>query len=49
MGSWWNTRLVKVLAGELGDSDGANGFKGIVYPKLKILSLITHPHVVTNP
>ncbi len=23
--------------------------KGIVHPKLKILSLITHPHVVPNP
>ncbi len=25
------------------------GFKGIVHPKMKILSLITHPHVVPNP
>ncbi len=24
-------------------------FKGIVHPKMKILSLITHPHVVPNP
>ncbi len=23
--------------------------KGIVHPKMKILSLITHPHVVPNP
>ncbi len=26
-----------------------NYLKGIVYPKMKILSLITHPHVVPNP
>ncbi len=25
------------------------GFKGIVYPKMKILPLITYPHVVPNP
>ncbi len=25
------------------------GFKGIVYPKMKMISLITHPHVVPNP
>ncbi len=25
-----------------------NNFKGIVHPKMKILSLITHPHVVEN-
>ncbi len=24
-------------------------FKGLVHPKIKILSLITHPHVVANP
>ncbi len=24
-------------------------FKGIVHPKIKIMSLITHPHVVPNP
>ncbi len=23
--------------------------KGLVHPKMKILSLITHPHVVSNP
>ncbi len=23
--------------------------KGIVYPKMKVLSLITHPHVAPNP
>ncbi len=23
--------------------------KGIVHPKMKMLSLITHPHVVPNP
>ncbi len=26
-----------------------NQLKGIVHPKMKILSLITHPHVVPNP
>ncbi len=25
------------------------GLKGIVHPKMKILSLITYPHVVPNP
>ncbi len=25
------------------------GFKGIVHPKMKILSLITQPHVIPNP
>ncbi len=24
-------------------------FKGIDHPKMKILSLITHPHVIPNP
>ncbi len=24
-------------------------FKGIVHPKMKILSVINHPHVFTNP
>uniref|UniRef100_A0A673K3V1 Cyclin-K-like n=1 Tax=Sinocyclocheilus rhinocerous TaxID=307959 RepID=A0A673K3V1_9TELE len=28
---------------------GINRFKGIVHPKMKILSLITHPHAVPNP
>ncbi len=25
------------------------GFKGLVHPKMKIMSLITHPHVDPNP
>ncbi len=25
------------------------GFKGLLHPKIKILSLIIHPHVVPNP
>jgi len=24
-------------------------FKGLVHPKMKIMSFITHPHVVSNP
>ncbi len=28
---------------------GGSYFKGIVYPKMKILSLITYPHVFPNP
>ncbi len=29
--------------------NGMDSFKGIVHPKMKILSLIIHPHVVPNP
>jgi len=27
----------------------ANKFKGLVHPKMKIKSLITHPHAVPTP
>ncbi len=31
-----------------GNQDNAN-FKGLLHPKIKILSLITYPYVVPNP
>jgi len=27
----------------------SNDFKGLVHPKMKILSVFTHPHVVPTP
>ncbi len=33
--------------GWINDSDSL--IKGLVHPKMKIMSLITHPHVIPNP
>ncbi len=52
---WWRNKLTYILDGLRARTFSANfhfwvnyPFKRIVQPKMKILSLITHPHVVPN-
>ncbi len=50
-------QLLQINSAKQGLSDGfivfvyvkGHSVKGIVHPKMKILSLITHPHAVLNP
>ncbi len=36
-------------AARLGRCERQGELKGLVHPKMKMMSLITHPHVVLNP
>ncbi len=49
-GDNWNYGQATInITAEAVVSSRTNGLKGIVHPKMKILSLITHPRVVPNP